>query len=44
MHCEVIPEQQDAAVASTLGLLALCLGFVFYTSNSDNRWCRAFYR
>jgi uncharacterized membrane protein len=33
--------QSDAV---TLGLLALCLGLVFYTANSPNRWCRAFYR
>jgi uncharacterized membrane protein len=33
--------QSDATI---LGLLALCLGLVFYTSTVDNRWCRAFYR
>jgi uncharacterized membrane protein len=33
--------QSDATV---LGLLALCLGLVFYTSNSDSRFWRGFYR
>lgn len=33
--------QNDAAV---LGLLALCLGFVFYTSTSANRLWQRFYR
>lgn len=40
--------QQDAALftndAVVLGILASVLGLVFYTSHSDNRYCRAFYR
>jgi uncharacterized membrane protein len=44
---------QDSVVASAplitndatvLGILALILGFVFYTSNSNNAACRAFYK
>ncbi len=38
----------DAALiqseATTLGLLALCLGLVFYTSSSSNRFFQTFYR
>ena len=30
--------------AVVLGLLALILGLVFYTSHSANRYCKAFYR
>ena len=42
------PESVNTALiqsdATTLGLLALCLGLVFYTSHSSNRWCQVFYR
>lgn len=30
--------------AVVLGLLALILGFVFYTERSDHPWCRGFYK
>ena len=44
---------QDSVVASVplitndatvLGILALILGFVFYTSNSNNAACKSFYK
>ena len=40
--------QNNAALISNdavvLGILAVILGLVFYTSHSENRYCKAFYR